>query len=779
MSNQVEYDPHPSSLVHQPTIQSEGDEAVEGAKRARGKSGQCSQPQSSDGGSASSNTSYVTDTGTPVAKRGKWRAGQRNEVTISDKPNEVEAAQLAHDVEGNEVVDEPGEESSDKRLNSIVETLQILSEVPMGENVAGTGTLRLLIAVGEDGTKRQLVQVLMNGPHAVLAKGFRSFLNAFRERLKRQSQSHAPSTDFRTDSLISVKKVEARLLNDLVDDERFNVPLMYPFQACLSAENLVKAVQENFIISGDDNDGTELVIPLPVVCNIGNVPGSFALALRQCQPDVVVLYDLDLVSVREIEVYCAEAKQLSARQIELLELTPVPVFTGGVKNEIHSPLNRCQDEAPLSPEVIPVDNPAWLRDPVTACHYCFLKSAIEGPDVRVTLVTLHGSSDQHKFVSSLKGEKRAWDQLIHQKEHLVVGSIDELSTGDERMLAMAAESFPSALVDRRLAAIRGEGEGLVSGDTTFGGSDQLSSRQGGGGSARLRQLVSRMVKQSVVIDVREFRSSLPYQLYCAGMEVMPVTLVVGDYVMSREVCLERKSLSDLIQSMSSGRLYHQAESMRRYYTTPMLLVEFEHGKPFVLQQRSSLGSEISSSNIMSKLVILVRHFPQLRLIWSPNSHFTATVFIDLKEGREQPNLEQAVRAGANPTDEEQKIDESGHLNTHSNTLTPSPPTVSVGASPVDTPSSSSLTSEGGSASSRDPSKFTVEMSTNRTAVDVLRKLPGVTSNNVHTIIRRVSCLKQLCTMSVDELEPIIGRSNAESLRAFLTATPSLDSKARE
>ena len=33
---------------------------------------------------------------------------------------------------------------------------------------------------------------------------------------------------------------------------------------------------------------------------------------------------------------------------------------------------------------------------------------------------------------------------------------------------------------------------------------------------------------------------------------------VGDYVLSPELCVERKSLPDLRQSLASGRLYHQA-----------------------------------------------------------------------------------------------------------------------------------------------------------------------------------------------------------------------------
>lgn len=49
------------------------------------------------------------------------------------------------------------------------------------------------------------------------------------------------------------------------------------------------------------------------------------------------------------------------------------------------------------------------------------------------------------------------------------------------------------------------------------------------------------------------------------------------------MCVERKSISDLIGSLQSGRLYQQALSMTRHYAKPMLLIEFDQNKPFALQ----------------------------------------------------------------------------------------------------------------------------------------------------------------------------------------------------
>lgn len=76
----------------------------------------------------------------------------------------------------------------------------------------------------------------------------------------------------------------------------------------------------------------------------------------------------------------------------------------------------------------------------------------------------------------------------------------------------------------------------------------VNSRIAGGGKH------AKAEPPKVIVDVREFRSSLPSLLHAAGFIVVPLTLTIGDYVISPEMAVERKSLPDLIQSFNSGRL---------------------------------------------------------------------------------------------------------------------------------------------------------------------------------------------------------------------------------
>ncbi|KAH7680452.1 ERCC4 domain containing protein, partial [Aphelenchoides avenae] len=63
----------------------------------------------------------------------------------------------------------------------------------------------------------------------------------------------------------------------------------------------------------------------------------------------------------------------------------------------------------------------------------------------------------------------------------------------------------------------------------------------------------------VIVDMREFNSELPTVLYRRGIDLVAATLEVGDYVLSPQICVERKALDDLAQSLTNGRVFKQTE----------------------------------------------------------------------------------------------------------------------------------------------------------------------------------------------------------------------------
>lgn len=213
--------------------------------------------------------------------------------------------------------------------------------------------------------------------------------------------------------------------------------------------------------------------------------------------------------------------------------------------------------------------------------------------------------------------------------------------------------------------------------------------------------------RKLIVDMRELRSSLPFVLHRRQFQLEPMTIAVGDYILTPTICVERKSTSDLISSLNNGRLYTQVEQMGRHYETPILLIEFDEGKPFTLLVTGDLRGEISMADVASKLCLLLLHFPSLRIIWSASLAATAEIFEDLK--RDQPDPILGTADGA---------------------------------------------SERGDPAAR----------------DLLLSLPGVTEQNCHVIMRHVKSIRELCEWSRADLVDLLGSAAACTLYSFLHET---------
>ncbi|CCK67927.1 ssDNA endodeoxyribonuclease RAD1 KNAG_0A02380 [Huiozyma naganishii CBS 8797] len=165
----------------------------------------------------------------------------------------------------------------------------------------------------------------------------------------------------------------------------------------------------------------------------------------------------------------------------------------------------------------------------------------------------------------------------------------------------------------------------------------------------------------VVVDTREFNASLPGLLFRYGVRVVPCMLSVGDYIITPEICLERKSISDLIGSLQNNRLVSQCKKMQAFYKYPTLLIEFDGSQSFSLEpfgegrsyrnQNAStthpISSKLSQEEIQSKLAKVVMKFPRLRIIWSSSPLQSVNIILELKLGREQPNPTTAIEYGTN------------------------------------------------------------------------------------------------------------------------------------
>jgi ERCC4-type nuclease len=84
-------------------------------------------------------------------------------------------------------------------------------------------------------------------------------------------------------------------------------------------------------------------------------------------------------------------------------------------------------------------------------------------------------------------------------------------------------------------------------------------------------------KFNIIIDYREMGTKTPYYLYKNNFNIINGSLQVGDYILTNNYCIERKSIStkDLYQSLNSKHLLEQTIKMGKYYKNIIILLEFE------------------------------------------------------------------------------------------------------------------------------------------------------------------------------------------------------------
>ncbi|KAI1079568.1 DNA repair protein [Whalleya microplaca] len=309
------------------------------------------------------------------------------------------------------------------------------------------------------------------------------------------------------------------------------------------------------------------------------------------------------------------------------------------------------------------------------------RSSHNDRNVRVYFMFYGGSVEEQRYLATVRREKDAFTKLIKERASMsVVMTVDSHGVEDPQ------EAFLRT----------------------------VNTRIAGGG-----RLAATAQPPRIVVDVREFRSSLPSLLHGRSMVIVPCMLTVGDYILSPNICVERKSVSDLISSFRDGRLYAQAETMFQHYRNPLLLIEFDANKSFTLEPFADLSGNLRSvnpaeapSDLQSRLVLLTLAFPRLRVVWSNNAYQTAEIFEGLKAQQDEPDPVAAVRAGLE----------------------------------------------------RDASAE--DQAFNREPHDMLGVVPGVTPRNLKNLTLEAESVREVANMQVEELEPLIGREAARRVYGF-------------
>lgn len=130
---------------------------------------------------------------------------------------------------------------------------------------------------------------------------------------------------------------------------------------------------------------------------------------------------------------------------------------------------------------------------------------------------------------------------------------------------------------------------------------------------------------------------------------------------------------------------------------------------FFQSYQALASNEISPQHTSSKLSLLTIHFPKLRILWCSSPSETAEIFEELKSNCPQPDAETAMSIKTDQVIEDDDL------------------------------------------------KF------NPVLRDLLLKIPGIDSKNVHRVITKVKDLFSLCQMSEQELSDVLENSKSAKL----------------
>jgi DNA excision repair protein ERCC-4 len=138
----------------------------------------------------------------------------------------------------------------------------------------------------------------------------------------------------------------------------------------------------------------------------------------------------------------------------------------------------------------------------------------------------------------------------------------------------------------------------------------------------------------IVADEREKNSQIPNLLKTMGIFVDYKQLPVGDYIVSSETVIERKTIYDLIGSVYDGRLFVQCSDLNNHYSKPLIIIE---GNITDLNDAEKMdpNSKLIVDRIRVAYDTLIKIALDFRIpiLYTPSIYFTAELLISLASNR--------------------------------------------------------------------------------------------------------------------------------------------------
>ena len=284
-------------------------------------------------------------------------------------------------------------------------------------------------------------------------------------------------------------------------------------------------------------------------------------------------------------------------------------------------------------------------------------------------------------------------------------------------------------------------------------------------------LLEKGEKYNIIVDYREMGTKTPYYLYKNDFNIINGSLEVGDYILTNNHCIERKSIStkDFYQSLNNSKhLIEQTIKMGKYYKNIIILIEFEETIDII----NTFENGICFKPIIMRKLLDLTNITQLEknncfFIWSLSCKMTSKLLKNLRKKLSKEILDIDYCLNINKinkgnVNKNMKKKESNEINYNFN---------SQGMKTID----SFFNINSNKNEEKNIEKYETQhindnyineimnKKTNISVEKIIRNIPGINSNNYDLITDNFKNLYEFITSKKEKKYELFGRINGTKI----------------
>ena len=149
------------------------------------------------------------------------------------------------------------------------------------------------------------------------------------------------------------------------------------------------------------------------------------------------------------------------------------------------------------------------------------------------------------------------------------------------------------------------------------------------------------LKLTIFVDPRETRAGIAQFLQKAGVDLKLQNLEIGDYIVSDKVCIERKTVTDFLDTLINKRrnLFEQIHRMKNEYEKPLLVIEGD----------SIYGQRNVHPNVVRAVMASIAIDYSVPIIQTRDAADTASLIYVIAKREQMPNKTEVNPHGKKPT----------------------------------------------------------------------------------------------------------------------------------